>query len=232
MLSRINVLDHGYVRFVDKMGSDLTVVNAARVSFEKESTDLSAHDERLLRYLLRNNELSPFRHASIAFEIYAPLMVARQLWKYVVGGDHTVLGWNESSRRYVTEEPVFYVPSPDTWRTAPEHRKQGSAAPLPASQGAQWTTLLTAVIQHGVHSYRAALDAGIAPEIARLYLPAYAMYIRWRWATSLQGVLHMGRERLSHNAQHETAQYAEALITLTAQHFPVSVRLAREIQQW
>jgi thymidylate synthase (FAD) len=94
----IDVLDKGYVRLVDKMGSDLSVVNAARASFAKESHELSKSDARLIDFLARENHMSPFRHAFVTLEFKAPLMVARQHWKYVVGSDHTMDSWNESSR--------------------------------------------------------------------------------------------------------------------------------------
>src|SRR5690606_21252109 len=107
---RIGVLDKGYVRLVDVMGSDLSVANAARVSFARESTEFDDRDERLIRFLAREGHTSPFRHAMVTFEVKAPLMVARQWWKYVVGSDHTMDGWNEVSRRYVDTEPEFYMP--------------------------------------------------------------------------------------------------------------------------
>ena len=103
----IEVLDKGYVRLVDSMGNDLSVVNAARVSFASESKEMSVKDAHLIDFLIRENHMSPFRHAFITFEIKAPMMVARQHWKYVVGSDHTMDSWNESSRRYITSEPEF-----------------------------------------------------------------------------------------------------------------------------
>lgn len=105
------ILDKGYVRLVDSMGSDLTIVNAARASFAKESHELNEKDERLIKFLAENEHTSPFRHAVLQFEIKAPLMVARQWWKYIIGSSHlegsqeSLNAWNESSRRYVTEEP-------------------------------------------------------------------------------------------------------------------------------
>lgn len=112
-MSFVKVLDEGYVRLVDHMGSDLTVVNAARVSYAKESSQLSERDIKLIKFLAGEGHTSPFRHAIAQFEVYAPLMVARQWWKYVVGSAHyegtgdSLDAWNESSRRYITEEPVF-----------------------------------------------------------------------------------------------------------------------------
>ena len=90
----IQVLDKGYVRLVDTMGSDLSVVNAARASFAKESLELDQKDVHLIDFLIRENHMSPFRHAFATFEFKAPLMVARQHWKYVVGSDHTMDSWN------------------------------------------------------------------------------------------------------------------------------------------
>lgn len=111
------------------MGTDLSVVNAARASFAKESEELSSKDARLIDFLIRENHMSPFRHAFMTFEIKAPLMVARQHWKYVVGSDHTMDSWNESSRRYITMEPEFYIPEANQWRMAPEDKNRALEGP-------------------------------------------------------------------------------------------------------
>lgn len=118
---KINVLDRGYVRLVDHMGSDLSVVNSARVSYAKQSKELSPNDTKLIQFLAREGHTSPFRHATVQLEFYAPLMVARQHWKYVVGSDHTMDAWNEASRRYITIDVENYVPQPLQWRSKPEH---------------------------------------------------------------------------------------------------------------
>lgn len=217
------VLDHGYVRYVDHMGSDLTIVNAARVSFEKESDEYSEADDRLMKFLLDRNELSPFRHASISFEVYAPLLVARQWWKYVVGSDHTMNAWNESSRRYVTEEPVYYSPS---WRAAPESAKQGSTAMVIGTDfvADQFSGLLEKAQGESIANYEAALEAGIAPEQARVFLLAYGLYVRWRWTASLQAVMHFLDERADDDAQWEIQQYALAVRELARERFPASIR--------
>ncbi|WP_306472719.1 FAD-dependent thymidylate synthase [Bacillus toyonensis] len=145
----INVLDKGYVRLVDTMGCDLSVVNSARVSYDKESTELTDKDIRLIKFLAREGHTSPFRHATVQFEIYAPLMVARQHWKYIVGSDHTMDAWNESSRRYVTEEPTFYIPKENEWRKAPENSKQGSGNLISPSGGFIFTDELEKYIEEG-----------------------------------------------------------------------------------
>ncbi len=217
---RIPVLDHGYVRLVDVMGDDLTVVNAAKVSFDKEASRFGSAEERLLAFLGREGHTSPFRHAVLSFEIYAPLMVARQWWKYVVGSDHTMEAWNESSRRYVTEEPTFLAIQPDGWRSAPQNRKQGSGEPLPVDVGQRLSADLAAHYARSLELYEAAIAAGAAVEQARVFLPAYAMYVRWRWTASLQAVGHFLDQRLADDAQREIAAYARAVRTLAAARFP------------
>lgn len=222
----VHVLDKGYVRLVDSMGSDLSVVNAARVSFDRESKEFDGKDERLLNFLVREGHTAPFRHGVLQFEVYAPLFVARQWWKHVVGGDHgqqgldPYLAWNESSRRYVTENEEFYVPG--IWRGKPENNKQGSTDKAQANQEV-WTALYKARIEQSLQNYKDAMDAGIAPEQARLFLPAYALYIRWRWTTSLQGAMHFIALRDEAHAQYEIQQYAKAVKMASGTVFPKSI---------
>lgn len=223
--SKINVLDHGYVHLVKHMGDDLDVVNSAKVSYLKEATTFGEKEERLLGFLAREEHTSVFRHSALTFEVYAPLLVARQWWKYVVASAHTEeqLGWNESSRRYVTEEPTFYVPADDEWRSAPESSKQGSGAPVAKELGNYFTGTLMAYIDHGVEMYERAMREGIAAEQARLFLPAYGMYVRWRWTASLGAVMHFLHQRLEHDAQKEIQEYAKAVAALTATRFPKTI---------
>ena len=226
----INVLDEGYVRLVDVLGDDLSVVNAARVSYDKESTDFSDKDAKLIKFLLREKHTSPFRHAALTFEVYAPLFVARQWWKYAVASSHVddQNGWNESSRRYITEEEKFYVPLPHEWRSKPANSKQGSGDPVDEKIGERHFSRLCEAVVMGVDNYRQALEDGIAPEIARLFLPAYGMYVRWRWTVSLQGVLTFLDQRLEHDAQYEIQKYAEAVLKLTKEAFPETIGMLYE----
>lgn len=223
MADIIHVLDKGYVRLVDAMGSDLTVANSARVSYDKASTTLTDGDKRLIRFLAREGHTSPFRHATMQFEVYAPLMVARQWWKYCVGSDHTMDAWNESSRRYITEDPAFYVPSEIEWRSAPANSKQGSGENLPAKYGAMATQDLLNYIAFGERLYERAINSGVAPEQARLFLPAYGMYVRWYWTASLQSVAHFLAQRLEHDAQKEIQDYAVVVKQLAETRFPISL---------
>jgi thymidylate synthase (FAD) len=223
MNEMINVLDKGYVRLVNVMGSDLSVANSARVSYDKESTELSDKDTRLIRFLAREGHTSPFRHATLQFEMYAPLMVARQHWKYVVGSDHTMDAWNESSRRYITEEPAFYIPDVYKWRSAPENSKQGSGEAISVHDGRILSYELMKYIEEGERLYKEALEYGACAEQARLFLPAYGMYVRYYWTASLQSVAHFLQQRLAHDSQVEIQEYAKAVKALAEPHFPVSI---------
>jgi thymidylate synthase (FAD) len=228
-MSIINVLDKGYVRLVDHMGTDLTVVNAARVSYAKESHELNERDIKLIKFLAREGHTSPFRHAVVQFEVYAPLMVARQWWKYVVGSAHyegtgdSLDAWNESSRRYITEEPVFYIPQSNEWRSKPENSKQGSGDLIAWELGEKHTRELMEYIEMGMKKYEQALADEICAEQARLFLPSYGMYVRWYWTASVQSVAHFLAQRLEHDAQIEIQDYAKSIFELIKTIYPVSL---------
>lgn len=225
----INILDKGYVRLVDTLGSDLTIVNAARVSYSKESLELTNGDKRLIDFLAREDHTSPFRHAIMQFEVYAPLMVARQWWKYIIGSSHqegvadSLNAWNESSRRYITEDPEFYVPEKDQWRSIPESSKQGSGDPIEWELGKEHTEKLMKYIDLGLENYNKAMEDGICAEQARLFLPAYGLYVRWYWTASLQSVAHFINQRIKNDAQIEIQEYAKAILSLATEQFPVSL---------
>jgi len=213
----------GYVRLIATMGDDLLIVNAARASFRKESLRFKDEDERLLRFLTNRKELHPFRHGVLSFEVHAPLVAARQWWKYAVASSHVEdqLAWSESSRRYVTAEPEIYVPV--VWRAAPANRKQGSGGPVPPEVQAEADRRFRTAIVRALEDYEWALAAGIAPELARAWLPAYHLYLTWRWTASLAAVGHFLRERLEEKAQAELHAYAVAVKQLAEAVFPVSV---------
>ena len=228
----IEVLDEGYIRLVDVLGDDLAVVNAARVSYDKEKSVFEDKDARLLKFLLREQHTSPFRHAAATFEVYAPLFVARQWWKYAVASTHVdeQNGWNESSRRYITEDEKFYIPLPHEWRSKPENSKQGSGEPVELEIGQKYFDRLCETVVQGTEAYHDAMNDGIAPEIARLFLPAYGMYVRWRWTVSLQGILTFLDQRLEHDAQWEIQEYAKAILSLTKEAFPETINMLYEEQ--
>jgi len=224
------VLDKGYVRLVNSWGSELDIVNSARVSYDKESKlredgSLTINDQKLLNFLIEHKHDSTLRHAGFTFEVYAPLMIARQWYKHAVSSSHVEdqLGWNESSRRYVTENEEFYIPGANEWRSAPANSKQGSGAPILDGKGQYFTMSLNNYIAEGEELYKRAMSEGIAPEQARLFLPAYGMYVRWRWTTSLNAVLHFLSLRMGEGAQSEIADYAEVVNLLVKEKFPSTV---------
>jgi len=226
----LGVLDKGYVGLVNVMGGDIDVANAARVSYDKESTldrdgGLNVKDENLIKFLWNNDHTSPFRHCAMTFEVYAPLMVARQHWKYVVSSSHIddQAGWNESSRRYITEEASFYVPA--SFRSAPENSKQGSGDDFVPFTNEFWREKLINHIDLSERYYQDALDSGMCAEQARLFLPAYGMYVRYRWTTSLHGVLNFLNQRLEHDAQKEIQEYALAVKKLAKSRFPATFKV-------
>ena len=229
----ISVLDHGYIKLVSNMGSDLDVVNAARVSYDKESSSLDDKDVRLINFLVKHKHDSTLRHCVMTFEVYAPLMVARQWYKHTVASSHLddQFGWNESSRRYITEKEQFYIPAVSEWRSAPENSKQGSGEPVHIDTGAKCLQRLRASVTRGINDYEEALRDGVAPEQARLLLPAYAMYVRWRWTASLNAVLHFIALRDKKDAQYEIQEYAQAVSSITHQHYPITTRAWNEHRQ-
>ena len=221
---KIDVLDHGYVRLVNSMGTEVDIANAARVSYDKEIITLEEKDKKLIKYLIRHHHDSTLRHNVMTFEVYAPLMVARQWYKHAVGSTHVEEqnGWNESSRRYITEDPVFYVPEFDEWREKAASNKQGSGAPVSKDTGVIATKLLQAHAQKSLELYDDAMARGISPEQARMFLPAYSMYVRWRWTASLNAILSFLELRKGETAQDEITEYANAVEVFVEGLYPIT----------
>jgi thymidylate synthase (FAD) len=218
---KIPVLDKGYIRLVHQYGDCLTVVNAARASFEAEVTTMGLSDKGLLWYLARNEELAPFRHAMLHMEIRAPLMIARQWWKYRVGAEHTEPcegAWSEASRRYVRDKVEFYEPA--EWRSKPANSKQGSGVALHREDAMPWDLKLMDIQAHGEDTFNAAIESGVCAEQARGFLPSNFQYTTWRATHSLQSLAHLIKERDDSHAQWEFQQYAKPLRRLCAERFP------------
>ena len=194
------------------MGTDLSVVNAARVSFAKVSNELSDKDEKLIKYLAKHNHWSPFGHASLQFRIKAPIFVARQLVKHQVG-----LVWNEVSRRYVDDEPEFYIPS--EWRLKADDKKQGSS-----DETIEYN--LGSTLEFIKTTYQNMLKANIAPEMARMILPQN-LYTEWYWSGSLMAFARVCNLRCKPDTQWETQQIANLIDIESKQHFPTSWRALR-----
>jgi len=221
------------VTYINHMGNDLSVVNAARVSFAKESKwedydsenrtigeeykdqyVLKDRDRKLIHYLAEHQHLSPFGHCFASFVVKAPIFVARQLVK------HKFLRWNEISRRYVDSEPEFY--EPDEWRGKADDKKQGSSDKKITHVGS-----LTVPIRSGAHNgrcielYRDMIFAGIAPEQARMILPQSTM-TEWYWSGSLDAFADMCKLRCANDTQAETQEVAWGISFKMEELFPAS----------
>ena len=204
------------VVLVDHMGSDLSVVNAARVSFGKRKEEFTEGDKKLIGFLAKHGHWSPFGHCSLQFHIKAPVFVARQLVKHQIG-----LTWNEISRRYVDYEPEFY--EVDIWRGKPVDKKQGSS-----EENLEWidrstrtSALKTAVELRALKNYNRMIDAGVAPEQARMILPQ-SMMTEWYWSGTLYAFARVCNLRCASDAQYETRIVANIIDELSEVVFPVS----------
>jgi len=231
-------------KLIDHMGSDLTTVNAARVSFGKKShweykgtgSDrglLSDRDTKLIKYLAKHKHLSPFGHAFASFHVKAPIFVARQLVK------HQYLRWNEISRRYVDEEPEFYVP--DVWRGRSADKKQGSDGVVEGvwdlevfTGGVRTdvsgnilypikpvTTCTMNFIEAQMEFYRQLIKTGVAPEQARMVLPQSTM-TEWYWSGSLDAFAAMCKLRCASDSQYESRVVADQISEVMSGLYPVS----------
>lgn len=213
------------VEFIDKMGSDLSVVNAARVSFNKTSNynedgSFKEGDEKLIAFLARENHWTPFGHASLSFHIKAPIFVARQLVKHTVG-----LVWNEVSRRYVDSEPeIFY---PDNWRKKNEDKKQGSHEDQFVDTSFTDDCSIYASCEIAVATYKSLLAAGVCAEQARMVLPQNIM-TEWYWSGSLHAFARVCNLRCKKDTQKETREVADQIDQITKEHFPVSWKYLRQ----
>ena len=212
------------VTYKGHMGNDLTVVNAARVSFGKESEwdyeesdgysfkqHMKAKDKKLIKYLAKHKHISPFGHCFASFHVKAPVFVARQLVK------HKFLRWNEISRRYVDSEPEFYVPA--TYRGRSLDKKQGSAGKVTVSDNGFNEIAMT--------EYEYLLDLGVCPEQARMVLPQ-SMVTEWYWSGSLDAFADMCNLRCKPDTQYETQVVAGHIDSEMFKLFPVSWKALRE----
>ena len=199
-------------------GSDNSIANTARVSMElggewdelpKDYTE--AQRDKLLNYLAKHQHTSPFRHNSITIRCNVPIFLARQLGKHQVG-----MSWNEVSRRYVDEQPEFYYP--DEWRSKPNGSiKQGSGKPL--KEQLRWMDEYQGVVNHSLDIYNDMLEAGVAPEMARMVLPQ-SMMTQFVWTGSLMAFAHVYKLRADSHAQVEAQEFAKELDEIISPLFP------------
>ncbi|HET8689077.1 MAG TPA: FAD-dependent thymidylate synthase [Methanosarcina sp.] len=229
------------VTLVDSMGSDLSIVNAARVSFDKESEweyyyasqeefeqeetvtkqRLSEKDAKLINYLAKHNHWTPFGHVFASFRVKAPFFVARQLGKHQVG-----LVWNEVSRRYVDGEPEFYIP--DTLRGRAENVKQGSSLNAVETPGAGLHYPgIDYLVETALTAYKGLLNDGVAPEQARMVLPQNTM-TEWIWSGSLAAWARVCKLRMDPHTQLETGSVAWKIAEELQNVFPVGFKALLE----
>jgi thymidylate synthase (FAD) len=199
------------VKYINHCGDDLSVVNAARVSFDKESLEFSNKDEKLINYLAKHEHFSPFNHTFITMRVKAPIFVARQLVK------HEYMPWNEISRRYVDDDPEFCTM---IWRARPEASiKQGSGEEMILPQGVENSFI--EALRAALRAYDDLLGAGVAPELARAVLPQNT-YTEWYWSGTLKAWSKMYNLRTHEGAQIEAQEIAIQCGEILETLFPVS----------
>ena len=217
------------VTYINHMGDDLTVVNAARVSFGKKSDYmprvhmgepkvLQFKDDKLIKYLAKHKHISPFGHCFASFHVKAPVFVARQLVK------HEYMPWNEISRRYVDVEPEFYVP--DVWRGRSEDKKQGSEGVIEDID----PDVANSMVACAKHDYNYLLAKGVSPEQARMILPQ-SMMTEWYWSGTLYAFAKMCGLRLKEDTQAETRIVAEKVEDVMTKLYPVSWEALRMYEE-
>lgn len=212
---KIDVLDSGFVRLVDHMGSDLSIVRAARVSYAADwrvGDELSNSDDRLIHYLYRNKHTTPFEAVVFTFEIKCPIFVARQWHR------HRTWSYNEVSARYTELDEGFYVPAPELIGTQSKNNKQARDLGIPNDVASQ---SIRSSCEASFKQYRTLLDLGVPRELARSVLPV-AAYTRYFGTVDLHNLMHFLRLRLHPHAQYEIRQYAEAILKLIEPVVPVA----------
>jgi thymidylate synthase (FAD) len=205
----------GFVELLDTFGDDLTVVNAARVSFAKESHEMCVRDEKLIQYLAKHNHVTPFFHPQARFRIKMPIFVAREWYRHQIG-----FARNEVSRRYVDTPPECWTPAVENLRKRDPKAKQGSQD-APIENAEEWHAKITDCQKTVLALYDQLIANGVAPEIARGILPQ-SMYTEFIETGSLAAYARLVGLRTTPDAQREIQTYARALRELMMARFPVS----------
>lgn len=205
----------GSIELLETFGSDLTVVNAARVSFAKESKEIKGGDEKLIQYLAKHNHISPFFHPQLRFRLKMPIFVAREWFRHTVGFSR-----NEVSRRYVDTKAECYIPSAEQLRERDSNKKQGSKDLPPPEAGTAHEHIRDATFA-AMDCYEKLLELKVAPEVARMILPQ-SMYTEFIETGSLYAYARLCLLRLDPQAQKEIRDYATCLDKLLREAFPVS----------
>jgi thymidylate synthase (FAD) len=227
---KIDVLDKGYIELVDKLGDDLTPVNAARVSFGSKSDTFEEKDRKLSKFLIKHKHFSPFRHQHIQVIIKAPEFVMRQWYKHVVGiettSDHPTKdhAWNEISGRYIPVQEYYY---PEVWRKQSDDNKQASEGELDDLQQKRMSLVYNTFMNQVEMAYETMVNSGMAKEQARIVLPL-SQYTLVYWTASFQSVMNFIELRDEPTAQWEIQQYAKVLKDIMLETFPETTKLWSE----
>ena len=224
---KIDVLDKGYIEVVDKLGDDLTPVNAARVSFGSKSETFEEKDRRLSKFLIKHKHFSPFRHQHVMMILKAPELVMRQGYKHVVGIETTSSSvtkdhaWNEISGRYIPVQEYYY---PEVWRKQSDDNKQASEGELDDLQQKRMSLVYNTFMNQVEMAYESMVNAGMAKEQARIVLPL-SQYTLVYWTASFQSIMNFIELRDEPTAQWEIQQYAKALKEIMLDIFPETTKL-------
>lgn len=212
---KIDVLNGGFVRLVDHMGNDLSIVRAARVSFDADwrTGENEKSDDRLIHYLYMNRHTTPFEAVQFTFEIKCPIFVARQWHR------HRTWSYNEVSARYTELDEGFYLPAPEMIGTQSANNKQARDLGIPNETAVQ---AIRSICEASFAQYKTLLGLGVPRELARSVLPV-AAYTRYFGTVNLHNLLHFLKLRLHAHAQYEIRVYAEAIVKLIKPIVPVAV---------
>ena len=225
------VLNKGFVEVIDSLGSDLTVVNSARVSFGKRKETYDKSDRALVRYLAKHKHFSPFRHMVVQFHLKAPEFVMRQWYKHVVGIETTSSyptkdhAWNEISGRY-TPVSDYYIP--EIWRKQSQDNKQASEGELDDLDQKRMTHLYDRYLQDVERVYETMVNTGMAKEQARVVLPL-SQYTEVYWTASFQAIMNFIELRDETTAQWEIQQYAKCLKEIMYEIYPETVKIWSDV---
>ena len=224
---KIDVLDKGYIEVVDKLGDDLTPVNAARVSFGTKSDTFEEKDRKLSKFLIKHKHFSPFRHQHVMMIIKAPEFVMRQWYKHVVGIETTSTSvtkdhaWNEISGRYIPVQEYYY---PEVWRRQSEDNKQASEGELDNLQQKRMTQIYNTYMKQVQMAYETMVNSGVAKEQARIVLPL-SQYTLVYWTASFQSIMNFIELRDEPTAQWEIQEYAKVLKEIMFDVYPETTKL-------
>ena len=211
----IRVLDHGFVRLDDAMATDLSVVNAARVSFARRKEEMDESDEGLIRFLMRDRHGTPFEHNAFRFHVRCPIFVAREWFRHRIGS------FNEFSMRYAKATDDFYVPEPDDVRSQVGKPGAYSFEPVDAELAERTREELQAVYETAFATYERLVEAGVARELARSVMPVGA-YTEFYWTVNARALMNFVSLRAADTAQQEIRRYAEAVERFLADRMPVT----------